>query len=84
MEKSGVSLSKGLLWFTVFTNVSTQGDTVSFETLNSPRGRQIGGKGVELCAPEQTKVESKPRHSEQRAICLSPVSMCSNVKERER
>ena len=34
--------SEGLLQFTVFTNLSILGDTVSLGTLISPRGRQAG------------------------------------------
>ena len=44
MEKLGLSpVSKGLLWFTVFTNVSTQGDTVSLGTLNFIKGEASRG-----------------------------------------
>lgn len=46
MEKLGLSpVSKGLLWFTVFTNVSTQGDTVSLGTLNFIKGEASWKEG---------------------------------------
>lgn len=53
MEKLGLSPeSKGLLQFTVLTNVSNQGATMSSGTLNFTRGRrQVGRKGAELSAP---------------------------------
>lgn len=44
-------VSAGLLQFTVFTNVSNLGDTVSLGLEISPRGRP-GWKGAQLSAPE--------------------------------
>lgn len=56
MEKLGLSpVSKGLLWFTVFTNVSTQGDTVSLGTLNFIKGEASWKEGSRVICSRVNK-----------------------------
>lgn len=56
MKKLGLSpVSNGLPQFTVFTNISTQGDTVSLGTLNFIKGQESWKEGSRVICPRVNK-----------------------------
>lgn len=75
-------MSKGLLGITLFTNVHPGRPTVLRHFKFTQGGGKLGEGSTTIC-PRANKGGVYTRNSEQRAICLSPMSVCSNVKERE-
>lgn len=67
-------MSAGLHQFTVFTNVSNLGDT---GVLGDLKFHRVGGRleGSGAISPRVNKGGVEARHSEQRALSLSPMSV---------